>query len=179
MDFKKSETYKNLEKAYDGELLAGTKYRIYSRIANKDGFRQIGNIFEETAKNEQEHAEIWLRMMNEGALPMLDEILNESQMCEKHEWTEMYRDYAETAEKEGFFDIPKLFRNVGQEEGHHDFRFRQLAENLRNGEVFCKEEEEVWVCLNCGYVHFGKCAPEKCPACGYPQGYFALNCENY
>lgn len=74
MDFKKSETYKNLEKAYDGELLAGTKYRIYSRIANKDGFRQIGNIFEETAKNEQEHAEIWLRMMNEGALPMLDEI---------------------------------------------------------------------------------------------------------
>ena len=83
MDFKKSETYKNLEKAYDGELLAGTKYRIYSRIANKDGFRQIGNIFEETAKNEQEHAEIWLRMMNEGALPMLDGILNESQMCEK------------------------------------------------------------------------------------------------
>ena len=113
MDFKKSETYKNLEKAYDGELLAGTKYRIYSRIANKDGFRQIGNIFEETAKNEQEHAEIWLRMMNEGALPMLDEILNESQMCEKYEWTEMYRDYAETAEKEGFFDIAKLFRNVG------------------------------------------------------------------
>ena len=179
MDFKKSETYKNLEKAYDGELLAGTKYRIYSRIANKDGFRQIGNIFEETAKNEQEHAEIWLRMMNEGALPMLDEILNESQMCEKYEWTEMYRDYAETAEKEGFFDIAKLFRNVGEVERHHDFRFRQLAENLRNGAVFCKEEEEVWVCLNCGYVHFGKCAPEKCPACGYPQGYFALNCENY
>jgi len=147
MDFKKSETYKNLEKAYDGELLAGTKYRIYSRI--------------------------------EGALPMLDEILNESQMCEKYEWTEMYRDYAETAEKEGFFDIAKLFRNVGEVERHHDFRFRQLAENLRNGEVFCKEEEEVWVCLNCGYVHFGKCAPEKCPACGYPQGYFALNCENY
>ena len=74
MDFKESETYKNLEKAYTGELLAGTKYRIYARIANKDGFRQMGSIFEETAGNEQEHAEVWLRMLNEGALPMLDEI---------------------------------------------------------------------------------------------------------
>ena len=129
MDFKESETYKNLEKAYTGELLAGTKYRIYARIANKDGFRQMGSIFEETAGNEQEHAEVWLRMLNEGALPMLDEILADSQAGEKREWTEMYRDFAETAEKEGFVDIARLFRRIGEVERHHDFRFRQLAEN--------------------------------------------------
>lgn len=179
MDFKKSETYKNLQQAYDGERLASTKYRLYAEISRKDGYQQIGDIFDEAAGNEQAHAEIWLRMLNEDTFPMLEEMLQDAGNGEQYEWKQMYRDFAGTADQEGFHDIAEVFRRIGEVERHHDFRFTQLAENFREGSIFCKQDKEVWICQNCGYVIFGKCAPERCPACGYPQGYFKLNCENF
>ncbi len=179
MDFKSSETYKNLQKAYEGELQVSTKYRLYGEKARKENYQQIANIFLETAGNEQAHARIWLRLLHEGEIPGTLENLTESCKGERYEWTKMYREFAATAEREGFQDIAKLFRGVAEIERHHDYRYEQLSDNIKEDRVFCKEKEVLWICLNCGNLHYGACAPEKCPVCGFPQGFAELNCENY
>lgn len=179
MNFQQSETYKNLKKAFQGETSASGKYAIYAAKAREDGYEQIGDIFDETSGNEKEHAEIWLRLLNEGEVPSTLENLREAAGGEDYEWTEMYRNYAETAKKEGHFDIAELFLGVANIEYHHDKRFERLAKNIEDGTVFCKPRENVWICLNCGNMILDKCAPRVCPVCDYPRGYYQVYCENY
>ncbi|WP_312649338.1 rubrerythrin family protein [Aminipila sp.] len=179
MDFKQSKTYQNLKNAYDGERKASTKYAIYGSKAREDGYEQIGNIFDETSSNEREHAEIWLKQLNGGEIPSTLDNLKESITGENYEWTTMYREFAETARKEGFNQIAELFDGVASIEYNHDNRFKQLIYNIENDQVFCKEQSMVWVCLNCGNLYWDECAPEFCPVCGYPQAFYQLNCNNY
>ncbi len=179
MDFRSSKTFQNLLNAVNGELKASTKYEIYSSKAREDGFEQIGNIFEETSHNEKEHAEIWLKILNNGEIPYTLDNLKDAYSGESHEWTSMYPEYARIAREEGFNEIAFLFDGIANIERHHNFRFRELAKNIKNGEVFCKPVENLWICLNCGNIVRGKCAPKKCPVCGYPQAFFELLEENF
>jgi Rubrerythrin len=179
VNFEQSQTYKNVKSAFDGETRASTKYRIYATKAREDGYEQIGNIFDETAGNEREHAEIWMKLLHGGEIPSTLENLEDASSGEHYEWETMYRNYADTARKEGFPHIAELFDGVANIEYNHDRRYDKLIENIERGTVFCKREEYVWICLNCGNLIFGKCAPEICPVCGYPQGYYQLFCENY
>jgi len=179
MNFTNSQTYKNLQNAYEGELKAGSKYVIYGAKAREDGYEQIGNIFDETSHNEREHAELWLKILNYGQMPSTLENLRDATTGEHYEWTKMYKNYAETARKEGFSQIANLFEGVGCIEKNHEERFDKLARNIETDKVFCKECEMTWICLNCSNSYKGKCAPKKCPVCGYPQGYYELLCENY
>ncbi|MDE6747680.1 MAG: rubrerythrin family protein [Lachnospiraceae bacterium] len=179
MDFKNSKTYMNLQKAYEAELMVSTRYRIYAGKAKKEGFEQIGEIFNETAGNEQEHAEIWMRLLNNKEIPDTLTNLKDAAKGEHREWTKAYQDFANTAEEEGFNDIADLFRGVASIEKHHDYRFSDLAQNIEDGTVFCKSRKSVWICMNCGYLYFGECAPSPCPVCKHPQGFYKLNCEDY
>ncbi len=179
IDFKQSKTYKNLQKAFEGELKASSKYLMYGAKAKEDGYQQIGNIYEETAGNEREHAEIWFKLLNNGKMPSTLENLEESYGEESYEWTNMYVEYANIARSEGYTDIANLFNQVGHIEMHHDYRFDKLAENIRKNQVFSKNNKVAWVCLSCGNLVLSECAPEICPVCGYPKGYYQLNCENY
>lgn len=179
MRFEQSNTYKNLKSAFEGETKASGKYAIYARKAWEDGYQQIGNIFDETSGNEREHAEIWLKLLNGGELPSTLENLKEAIPGEHYEWKSMYPEYAEAARQEGYFEIADLFQGVADIENHHDGRFEKLARNIEAGMVFCKNRETVWICLNCGNLIWNECAPEVCPVCAYPQGYYQVNCENY
>ncbi len=179
MKFEQSDTYQNLKKAFQGETSASGKYAIYAQKAREDGYEQIGDIFDETSGNEREHAEIWLKQLNGGEVPSTLENLRNAIGGEYYEWTEMYREYAEKARQEGYFDIAELFLGVANIEYHHDQRYEKLAKNIEDGTVFCKPRETVWVCLNCGNLIADKCAPESCPVCGYPRGYYQEYCDNY
>lgn len=179
MEFKDSETFSNLQKAFDGEMKASTKYAIYSNKAREDGYEQIGDIFSETSKNEREHGEIWMKLLHCGEVPPTLDNLKDASGGEHYEWTTMYQGFARTARMEGYDEIADLFEGVAAIEHHHDYRFSELAKNIETEQVFCKRTEVLWVCLNCGNLFYGKCAPEECPVCGYPQAYYELNCENY
>jgi len=179
LEFKDSQTYKNLNTALEGELRASTSYAIYGDQAKNEGYIQIGQIFEETSHNEKEHAKIWLRLINGGTIPNTVTNLQTSSAGENAEWIDMYREFARVAREEGFNDIAYLFEGVGLIEKHHDYRFKRLAANIQDQRVFCKEKETVWICINCGNVYWGDCAPVVCPICDYPQGYYEVNCENY
>lgn len=179
MAFVDSETYRNIITAYQRELVACGTYLIYERKARTDGFKQIGNIFEETANNERQHAEIWLRVMNDGEIPFTLTNLQNSTEIEIFEGTDLYIKYAETARAEGYEDIANLFDGIAAIERHHAFRYNQLADNIQNNRVFCKENRVVWICLSCGNLVWSDCAPEICPICKFPQGFYEINCENY
>ncbi len=179
MKFEESQTYKNLQDAFAGETRASGRYAIYARKAWEDGYEQIGNIFEETSGNEREHGTIWLRYLNGGEIPSTLENLKSAARGEEYEWTTMYSDYADIARQEGFSEISDLFLSVANIEYHHDQRFKKLAQNIEDGTVFCKGEAKVWICLNCGNLVNDYCAPEICPVCDYPMGYYEVNCENY
>lgn len=179
MEFKDSETYANLRKAFDGESKASTKYAIYADKAREDGYEQIGDIFDETSHNEKEHAEVWLKLIHGGEVPETAENLREASSGESYEWTRMYPEFAETARREGFPEIAELFEGVAMIENNHDGRFRLLLANIEEDQVFCKEEEVIWICTNCGNLYYAKCAPEYCPVCGYPQAYYEVYCENF
>jgi rubrerythrin len=179
VDFNESQTFKNLNSALEGEKKASTTYRIYAQKAKDEDYMQIGEIFDETAGNEREHAEIWLKILNDGEVPDTLTNLQKAAAAENYEWTTMYKEFAKVAREEGYEDIATLFDSVGLIEKHHDYRFKRLAENMENGRVFCKDKESVWICMNCGNVYWGDCAPNICPVCAYPQGYYKINCENY
>lgn len=179
MDFKQSQTYQNLKNAYDGERMASTKYAIYGSKAREDGYEQIGNIFDETSRNEREHAEIWLKQLDGGDIPSTLDNLKEAIQGEHYEWTSMYKEYADIARKEGFNQIADLFDGVAHIEYSHDNRFESLANNIKTDKVFCKDQSMVWICTNCGNLFWGECAPQICPVCGYPQAYYQLYCNNY
>jgi len=178
MDLKDSKTFENLQKAFHGELQASTKYAIYSAKAKEDGYMQISDIFSITSGNEKEHAQVWLKVMEGGEVPDTIDNLSDAVHGESYEWKTMYPEFARVAKDEGFDEIAKLFEEVGNIERHHDFRYERLRDNLEEGTVFCKSSERVWICLNCGNIAWGECAPEICPVCGCPQGYYELFSEN-
>ena len=174
---KGSKTEQNLMAAFAGESQARNKYDYYASKAKKDGYEQIAAIFQETPNNEKEHAKLWFKLFH-GINDTLDNLLDAA-AGENYEWTEMYEDFAKIADKEGFHDIAARFRGVAAIEKHHEERYRKLATAVKNGEVFVKLDENVWVCRNCGHIHVGKSAPELCPVCAHPQAYFELLKENF
>ncbi len=179
MDFKESNTYRNLQSAYDAERLASTKYRIYADQARRDGYQVIGETYDEFSHNEKEHAVIWLRALNNWVLPNTEENLQESLRGETYEATKMYTTYAEEAMTEGFTEIARLFREVAIIEQYQNFRFEKYSLELAEGSLFCKERDTIWICMNCGQLVYGKCAPEVCSVCGYPRAFYKQNCETY
>ena len=178
-DLKGSKTEANLMTAFAGESQARNKYTYYASKAKKEGYEQIAAIFEETAGNEKEHAKMWFKLLCGGDIPDTITNLGDAINGENHEWTEMYKDFAEVASEEGFDEIARLFKAVGAIEKEHEERYRKLLQNIKREEVFKKEESVVWVCRNCGHVHVGKVAPKVCPTCNHPQSYFELKNSNY
>lgn len=180
VNFISSETYKNMMQALADELMVSTKYALYSGKAYEDGYVQIGDIFSESSGHEREHAEMLMKFINGGSLPDTLNNLKEAYSGENNEWTRKYSQFADMADKEGFDEIAELFRNIAVVEKHHDYRFRNLADNIENDNVFCRDKDSLWVCLNCGFLYEGMCAPEdRCPLCGEHRGYYKLNCEDY
>ena len=179
MELKGSRTEANLMAAFAGESQARNKYTFYGATARKEGYQQIGDIFEMTASNEKEHAELWFKYLKEGAMPNTVDSLLDAAEGEHYEWSEMYKEFADVAEQEGFKEIATTMRLIASVEKEHEERFRRLSVNLKENKVFTKDGEVVWVCRNCGYVHVGKKAPAICPACKHPQAYFEVKAENY
>lgn len=177
-ELKGTKTEKNLQTAFAGESQARNKYTYFASKARKEGYNQIAEIFEETAGNEKEHAKLWFKLLN-GISDSTEENLLAAAAGENYEWTDMYKTMAEEAEEEGFKDIARLFRAVGEIEKHHEERYRVLAENINKGQVFKKSDKIYWICGNCGYIYEGTNAPEKCPVCAHPKAYFRQYNENY
>ena len=177
MELKGSKTEANLMAAFAGESQARNKYTFYASKAKKEGFEQISALFTETANNEKEHAEIWFKLAH--GIGTTAENLQDAAAGENYEWTDMYKGFAETAREEGFAKIAFLFESVGKIEKEHEERYRALLANVENQSVFTKSEEIVWICLNCGHIHYGKEAPDVCPVCDHPKAYFAQRVKNY
>ena len=177
-ELKGTKTEANLQAAFAGESQARNKYTYYASKAKKEGYNQISAIFEETANNEKEHAKIWFKLLHDG-MPDTAANLVDAAEGESYEWTEMYPTFAKEADEEGFTEIARLFRAVADIEKEHEERYKKLAANLAENKVFAREEQQVWICTNCGHIHVGTHAPEKCPVCDHPQGYFVIRCENY
>ena len=178
-NLKGTKTEKNLLKAFAGESQARNKYTYYASKAKKDGYEQIAALFEETANNEKEHAKLWFKELHDGEVPDTVTNLKDAADGENFEWTDMYKEFAETAEKEGFKDIALKFKMVGEIEKHHEERYRQLLKNIEDEVVFSKENDTIWICRNCGHVVIGKKAPLVCPVCNHPQSFFEIKAENY
>ena len=174
-----TKTEENLKKAFAGESEARNKYSYFASKAKKDGFEQIAAIFEETAGNEKEHAKMWFKELHGGAVPDTIENLKAAADGENYEWTDMYKEFAETAREEGFNELAEKFEAVAAIEKHHEERYRKLLKNIEDKKVFSKDGEAIWVCRNCGHIVVGKVAPEICPACAHPQSYFEVKAENY
>lgn len=179
MDLKGSKTEECLQKAFAGESQAYTKYMIYSSQARKDGYMQISSIFAETADNEKTHAKIWFKQLHGGSVPPTLPDLEDAMAGEHYETSEMYPSFAKIADEEGFKEIAALFRAVGNIEAGHDARYKKLIDNVENGQVFKRDEPVVWQCRECGHLQRTAGAPDKCPVCGHPMGYFQLEDDNY
>ena len=179
MELKGSKTEQNLMAAFAGESQARNKYTYFASKAKKEGYEQIAAIFEETANNEKEHAKMWFKELHGGSVPSTIENLKDAAAGENYEWTEMYKEFAETAREEGFDNIAKLFEQVGEIEKHHEERYRKLLKNIEDEVVFSKDGDSIWICRNCGHVVVGKNAPKVCPVCAHPQSFFELKSENY
>ncbi len=177
MDFQQSKTYQNLQSAYERELMVSTLYNIFADKAVVDGYIEIANIFEITASNEKEHARIFLRKLNNDVIPGTEQNLLSAADYE-NETSTLYREFANTARDEGYSDLAALFNGIANIELYHNLRFRTQYENMVRNEVFCRPEERLWICLQCGNIMGGRCAPEICPICNYPQGYYALYTDN-
>ena len=177
-DLKGTKTEANLKEAFAGESMATNKYTYYASKAKKDGYVQIASIFEETAKNEKEHAKLWFKLLHDG-IGQTTTNLSDAADGENYEWTDMYDRFAKEAREEGFEHIAKLFEGVAAIEKEHEERYRKLLENVRNEKVFNNEVPTMWICRNCGHIHFGDSAPEVCPVCSHPQSYFERKANNY
>ena len=178
MELKNSQTYKNLETAFAGESMARNKYTYYASKAKKEGYEQIKEIFEETAANEKEHAELWFKLMHDG-VPTTKENLKDAAEGEHYEYSEMYKEFAEVAREEGFDDIAETFDGVAGVEIQHEKRYLQLLENIEKDRVFKRETKQVWKCRNCGHIYESEEAYEVCPVCDHPKSYMEIKCENY
>lgn len=192
------ETIKNLAKAFIGESQARNRYAFYAKIAKKEGYEQVAEIFEITAENEREHAKWLFRLLNQliekyninppeinvdAVAPVVlgktADNLRSAITGEHYENTEMYPNFADIAEKEGFPEIAKRLRAIAIAEKHHEERFTKLLKLVESGSFFKRDKPVVWVCRKCGYVHIGEKPPEACPSCGHPSSYFQLQCEEY
>lgn len=177
MELKGSKTEANLWKAFAGESQARNKYTYYASKARKEGFEQIAAIFEQTAGNEKEHAKLWFKAL--GGIKSTAENLVDAAEGEHYEWTDMYKEMAETAREEGFIALADQFDAVGKIEKSHEERYIKLAENLENNEVFKRAGVKVWYCRNCGHLEYGLEAPEVCPVCDHPRAFFEIHADNY
>jgi len=187
---KGSKTEKNLLKSFAGESQARNRYTFFASVARKEGYIQIQRIFEETAANEKEHAEVFFEYLEGGEVEITaaypagkigttEENLLAAAEGELLEWGTLYPDFAKVAREEGFLDVGESFTEIAEVEEEHEKRYRKLLENVKNGMVFKRDEEVEWHCLNCGYIHHGKEAPEVCPACKHQQSYYELHIPNY
>lgn len=190
---KGTKTAENLMKAFAGESQARNKYTYFASVAKKEGYVQIYNLFIETAENEKEHAKKFFKFLNESLNGETIEInaafpvglgdtkanLLAAASGENEEWTELYPKFAEVAEEEGFQAVAVAFRKIAEIEKHHEARYRKLLSNIENDTIFKKNKVVLWKCNNCGYIHEGEDAPEVCPACIHPQGYFEVFVETY
>lgn len=172
-----TQTEKNLEAAFAGESQARNKYTYFASKAKKDGFEQIAALFLKTADNEKEHAKLWFKEL--GGIGSTAENLAAAAAGENYEWTDMYAEFAKTADAEGFPELAAKFRGVAAIEKSHEERYRALLHNVEMQEVFAKSEVKVWECRNCGHIVVGEKAPEVCPVCAHPQAYFEINAKNY
>jgi rubrerythrin len=190
MELKGSQTEKNLLKSFAGESQARNRYTYFASVARKEGYRQIEAIFQETADNEKEHAEIFFKYLSGGNVEIkaiypagkmgtTEENLLEAAEGEKLEWGTLYPEFEEVARNEGFQDIADSFKEIAEVEEYHERRYRKLLENVKNKSVFKKEGVVKWKCRNCGYVHEGNEAPSVCPACKHKKEYYELWVENY
>jgi len=193
---KGTKTAENLLKAFAGESQARNRYTYYASVADKEGYKQIRNIFIETADNEKEHAKRFYKFLLEGfagELPASIQItadypvaqgttldnLKAAASGENEEWTSLYPAFAKVAEEEGFPEVAAAWKMISLAEKRHEIRYNKLAENVSNDKVFKKDEKVLWKCTNCGYIHEGPEAPEKCPACVHPKAYFEVFRETY
>lgn len=177
--YKGTKTEENLKKAFAGESQARNKYTYFASKARKDGYEQIADIFEETAGNEKEHAKMWFKELNGGSVPDTVDNLKSAIDGENYEWTDMYKEFAETAREEGFEELAKKFELVADIEKSHEERYKKLLKNIEDKKVFSGDGEAIWVCRNCGHIVIGKEAPEVCPVCAHPQAYFEIKASNY
>ena len=187
---KGTQTEKNLLAAFAGESQARNRYTFYASKAKKEGYVQISNLFTETAANEKEHAEVFFKHLQGGDVEIMaaypagiigttEENLLAAAEGEKMEWGELYPDFAQIAEDEGFPEVAESFRQIAKVEAYHEKRYRKLYDNVKNGTVFKKGQKTKWKCSNCGYVIECDEAPHKCPACQHPQSYYERWVENY
>jgi len=192
-----SETIKNLAKAFVGESQARNRYTMYSKVAKKEGFEQIAELFLITADNEREHASWLMKLINqlkngdteldkiiiEAEVPTIysttEENLKAASAGENYEYTTMYPEFAATAETEGYKDVAVRLRAIARAEMHHEERYLKMLKEVQSQTVFQKEEDVEWVCRECGYVHKGKRPPEKCPSCDHEKSYYQIKCETY
>jgi rubrerythrin len=186
-----TKTEKNLLKAFAGESQAKNRYTFYAKAAKKEGFEQISALFLETAENEEQHAKTFFKYLTSGEAVEITaaypagkigttvENLLAAAAGENEEWTDLYPAFADIAEEEGFKDVARSFRNIAKVEKEHEARYLKLADNIKNEEVFTKPESIRWKCRKCGHVHEGASAPNVCPTCSHPQGYFEKKEANY
>jgi len=190
MKFKGSKTENNLLTAFAGESQARNRYTYFSSVAKKEGYIQTSNVFLETAENEKEHAKIFFKYLEGGEVRIeasypagiigaTKDNLRGAADGEQFEWTTLYIDFAKIAKEEGFNEVAESFISISVAEKQHEKRYRGLLENIENNKVYKKEKTVKWRCSNCGYVHEGNEAPEKCPACLHPQAYYELLAENW
>ena len=187
---KGTKTEKNIMGAFAGESQARNRYTFFASAAKKEGYVQIQKIFEETASQEKEHAERLFKMLHGGEVEITASFpagvigktvdnLKESAGGEDYEWQTMYPGFAKTAREEGFAEIADVFERIAVAEKQHSKRYKALMKNIEDGKVFKKDAPVVWRCINCGYVHTGNSAPEKCPACAHEKAYFEVLGENW
>lgn len=174
---KGTKTEQNLLAAFAGESQARNKYTYFAGVAKKEGYEQISAFFLETADNEREHAKIHFKHL-EG-IGTTAENLKQAAEGENYEWTEMYPEFAKIAEEEGFPAIAKSFSRIGEIEKKHEERYKALLKNFNEGKIFKRDGDKMWICRNCGYIHFGPEAPKACPVCAHPQSYFEIYNDNY
>ena len=178
-ELKGTKTEKNLLEAFAGESMARNKYTYFASRARKDGYMQIAALFEETAANEKEHAELWYKYLHGGHVNDTEWNLEDAAAGENYEWQDMYHRMAEEAREEGFTEIADKFDGVASVEKVHEERYRRLLKNVQDKRVFSKDGDAVWQCSNCGHIIIGKKAPMKCPVCDHAQAYFQLKPDNY
>jgi len=187
---KGTQTEKNLLAAYAGESQARNRYTYFASVAKKEGYEQIAGIFLETADNEKEHAKVFYEYLQGGMVEIraeypagvignTEENLLEAAEGEKMEWGTLYPNFSKVAKKEGFPEIARSFESIAKVESHHEKRYRELLENVKKKKVFKRDKVVKWKCRNCGYVHEGKEAPKKCPACQHPQSFYEIWTKPY
>ena len=172
-----TQTEKNLLAAFAGESQARNKYTYFASTAKKEGYEQISAIFLKTAENEKEHAKLWFKELQ--GIGNTAQNLAAAADGENYEWTDMYEEFAKTAEAEGFTELAAKFRGVAAIEKAHEERYRALLKNIETAQVFEKSTVKVWECRNCGHIVVGTKAPEVCPVCNHPQSFFEVREVNY